>query len=40
MKGSHEEAAQTQTILSRAREELLVPLYALLFLCIESTSFS
>lgn len=40
MKGSHEEALQTQTILSRAREESLVPLYALLLLCVESTSFS
>lgn len=40
MKGSREEALQTQTILSRAREELLVPLYALLLLCMESTSFS
>lgn len=40
MKGSHEEALQTQTILSCAREELLVPLYALLFLCIEYTSLS
>lgn len=40
MKGSHEDALQTQATLRQAPEELLVPLYALLFLCIEFASFS
>lgn len=40
IKGSYEEAFQTQTALGRARKELLVSLYALLFLCVESRSFS
>lgn len=40
MKCSCEEALQTHTTLRHAQAQLLVPLYAMLFLCIESASFS